>query len=124
MARRRGHVPIEIVVDGRRECSADGIEVVGFGASLRHVDEAIPVVVPDPEDARSVERALTIARTVARRLRGASDEDIAQAVAETLYTEGLIRRRPGERRASVHLVDPEPRHPDHAERAAGVRVPA
>lgn len=81
MARRRGHVPIEIVVDGRRECSADGIEVVGFGASLRHVDEAIPVVVPDPEDARSVERALTIARTVARRLRGASDEDIAQAVA-------------------------------------------
>lgn len=100
-------------------CSADGIEVIGFGATLRHVGENVPVVVPDPEDARSVARAQAIARSVAHRLRGATHAEIAAAIVETLSTEGLLRRRPGKRRTSIHLYDPEPRPPDHAERAAG-----
>lgn len=118
------HRPIEVIEDGRRVCSADGLDVIGFGASLRHIGEGVPVVIPEPEDARSVARALEIARAVARRLSGASHEEIAAAVAETLYVEGFLLRRPGRRRgASVHLHDPEPRALDHAERAAGERPP-
>lgn len=118
MARR--HRPLEVVINGRRECSADGLEVVGFGATLRHVGEAVPVVTPDPQDAASVARAIEIAQTVARRMRGASDEEIARAVTEALYTNGLLRRRRGETRHNVVLDDPAPRDLDHAERAAGM----
>jgi hypothetical protein len=123
MARLR-HRPIEVVFDGRRECSACGLTVVGFGATVRHEGEPTPAVTPDPEDARSVSRARDIALSVARRLRGATDAQLAEAVADALYTEGLIRRRPSGRRGNVLLDDPEPRDPDHAERAAGERVPA
>lgn len=118
------HRPLEVVFEGRRECSVDGIEVIGFGSSLRHIGEAIPVVTPDPEDARSVERARAIARSIAERLHDASHDVIATAVADALYTEGLLKRRPGERRDNAVLHDPEPRDPDHAERAAGERIPA
>jgi hypothetical protein len=112
-------------MDGRRVCSADGLEVVGFGASLRHAGEAIAVLVPEPEDARSVQRALEIARSVAQRMRGASHEDIAHAVTEALYAEGLLRRNRGPKRGDFTLLkDEEPREPDHAERAAGERIPA
>lgn len=110
---------------GRRECSPCGVEVTGFGATLRHVGETVPVVVPAPEDARAMARAREVALSVARRMPDAPEHELAAAVAEAFYTEGLLRRRPGERRGNVVLDDdPEPRDPDHAERAAGVRVPA
>jgi hypothetical protein len=120
----RRHRPIEVVFDGLRECSACGVEVVGFGVSLRHIGEAIPVLVPEPEDARSVERALEIARSVALRMPGASRDELAEAVIRECYGEGLLRRNRGQRRGNVVLVDEEPRDPDHAERAAGERIPA
>lgn len=91
-----------------------------MGAALRHEGEAVPVVVPDPEDARSVERALDVARAVVRRMRGADEEEIAHAITEALYTQGHLRQRRGPVRYNVVLADPEPREPDHAERAAGM----
>jgi len=106
MARR--HRPLEVVIHGRRECSVDGLEVIGHGPTLRHIDEAVPVVTPDPEDAPSVARALEVARTVAARMRGADDAEIARAVTEALYTEGLLRRRRGDR-------GPRPLRPAHVE---------
>lgn len=124
MARSR-HRPIEVIIHGRRECSACGRLVVGFGPTLRHEGEAVPVLTPAPEDAASVERIMELARSVAIRLSGATHTQIAEAVAQELYAEGLIRRNRGPRRGNVVLVDDEgPRDPDFAERAAGVRVPA
>jgi hypothetical protein len=56
---------------------------------------------------------------------GASHEDIAHAVTEALYAEGLLRRNRGPKRGDFTLLkDEEPREPDHAERAAGERIPA
>jgi hypothetical protein len=118
MARR--HRPLEVTIDGRRECSVDGLLVVGFGETLRHEGEAVPVVVPDPEDARVMTRAREVALAVARRMPGATDEQIVQAIADAFYIEGLFRRRPGEIRRNAVLADPEPRDADHAERAAGM----
>jgi hypothetical protein len=113
------HRAIDWNVDGRRECRACGYPVIGFGASLRHEGEAIPVIVADPEDAPAVERAVAIALAVARRLDGEAPEVIAEATTRELYAAGLIRRRRGQRHASVVFVDEGPRDPDHAERAAG-----
>jgi hypothetical protein len=123
MARR--HAPLRVVIHGRDECSVCGRLVIGHGPTLRHEGEAVAVLTPAPEDAASVERIMEVARAVAARMRGASEHDIAQAVAQELYGEGLIRRSRGPRRGNVVLVDDEgPREPDFAERAAGVRVPA
>jgi len=61
-----------------------------------------------------------VALSVARRMPGATDEEIVQAIADAFYIEGLFRRRPGEIRRNVVLADPEPRDADHAERAAGM----
>lgn len=119
----RRHRPIEVAIHGRRECSPCGEAVVGFGASLRHEGEAVPVLTPDPKDARIMERVLEVARSVALRLPGASREDIAHAVVEALYAEGLLRRNRGPRRGDyAPLEDEEPRDLDHAELAAGEHV--
>lgn len=119
------HRPLEVVFEGRRECSACGLDVVGFGANLRHADEAIPVLVPAPEDAAAVGRAIEIALAVAERLDGEKGSVITEATVRELYAAGLLRRRRGQRRGSVVLVDEDPeREPDHAERAAGERVTA
>lgn len=124
MSRRR-HTPIAVVYDGVSECSVCSVRVIGFGASLRHEGEAIAALVPDPEDAPAVDRAVAIALAVARRLDGETPEVIAEATTRELYAAGLLRRRPGQRRGSVVLADDEPeREPDHAERAAGERAPA
>ncbi len=120
------HAAIEEVVDGRRECRVCGYPVVGFGASLRHEGEAIPVLVPAEGDAPAVDRAVAIAHAVARRLPDAEPQALAEAVTRELYGAGLIRRNRGPRRGTVVLVEEGERVPDHAERAAGERdrVPA
>jgi hypothetical protein len=114
------HKPTPVVYDGVSECSVCSERVIGFGATLRHEGEAIATLVPDPEDAPAVERAVAIAHAVARRMPGAEPEELADAVTRELYGAGLLRRRRGERRGSVVLTeDEDPRDPDHAERAAG-----
>lgn len=111
------------VVDGRRECSVCGDAVIGDGRTVRHFGERTPPVVPEPEDARAVAAARERAAAAARRLGG--DEDLAEILVGELYAAGWLRRKRGERRPSLLLDEPEgPRDPDHAERAAGERVPA
>lgn len=117
------HAPLRVVINGRDECSTCGLLVVGHGLTQRHEGEAVPVVVPDPEDAAAVQRMKEVALAVARRMNGASREDIVHAVTDAIYTEGLLRQRRGKTRYNVVLTDPEPRGPhdlDHAERAAGM----
>lgn len=114
------HTPLRMVINGRDECSVCGALVIGHGPTLRHEGEAIPVIVPDPQDAPSVASALEVALAVARRMRGASDEDIARAVTGALYTRGHLRQRRGPARFNVVLDDPPPRDPDVRERQAGM----
>ncbi len=79
----------------RRECRICGRNLTGFGADMRHEGEPRFTVVPDPNDLAAFNRALTLADSVIYGLPSYADRtEIARAIVEAIYADGLLRRKP------------------------------
>jgi hypothetical protein len=111
------HAAVRVYYPGSPpECQVCGKPVLSIpGEPIRHVGEVIAPVAPEPPDARAFLRAVDVAEAAVAALpRDASPADVARAVVERVYGDGLLRRRP---------VPPRQRQePDLAEAAAAVRA--
>lgn len=105
MHRPYSHRPVDwINEDGERQCLRCERKLTGSGASLRHVDEAVPPAVLNPDEAHIVQRAVEIVEQALAEMwtdQLCTDRDRAQVAVQALLRRGLVGVTRKRRRAST-----------------------
>lgn len=96
--------------DGRQECRVCGKRVLVDGEQVRHVGEAVTIIVPSKADAKTFRAAIEAGQHRLSLLPDtASLEERSRAVVEGIYMRGLLRRIPGQPPEGAQMgPEPEP----------------